>query len=439
MNYKQKTEQLTKRFLALKQEGSIALHKDTTNLFRKRNQKTKKLNVKHFNHVISIDTERMTADVEGMTTYERLVNETLKHGLLPTVVPELKTITIGGACTGLGIESSSFKYGLVHETVEELDVLTGTGQITTCSPTKNADLFYGFPNSYGTLGYALRVRVKLTPCKKYVKLKHERFDNAKDFFAAMDLACGRKEADFIDGTIFSEKEHYLTLGMFVNTAPPTSDYTGKNIYYKSIKEKETDYLTTHDYIWRWDTDWFWCSKHFHVQNPFIRRVWGKKRLNSKTYMRINKFSQRHPFLGKLATGFKKTESIIQDIQIPINNCAAFIDFFHNTIGITPVWTCPIKPYNDKTYPLYPLDPDTLYINFGFWDLKRTDKEDGHYNKLIERKVEELGGKKSLYSTSYYSEKKFWELYNKPAYDKLKKKYDPDNTFPNLYQKCVLKK
>ena len=53
-----------------------------------------------------------TADVQGMCSYERLVATTLPLGLMPKVVPQLRTITLGGAVTGLGIESSSFRNGL---------------------------------------------------------------------------------------------------------------------------------------------------------------------------------------------------------------------------------------------------------------------------------------------------------------------------------------
>jgi FAD/FMN-containing dehydrogenase len=66
------------------------------------------------------------------------------------------------------------------------------------------------------------------------------------------------------------------------------------------------------------------------------------------------------------------------------------------------------------------------------------REPGHYNRKIERKVEELGGVKSLYSDSYYPEEEFWGLYNKPAYDALKARYDTQGRFKNLYQKCVLR-
>ena len=69
-----------------------------------------------------------------MCTYEHLVEATLPHGLMPLVVPQLKTITLGGAVTGLGIEAASFRNGLPHESVLEMDILTGDGQIVTATP-----------------------------------------------------------------------------------------------------------------------------------------------------------------------------------------------------------------------------------------------------------------------------------------------------------------
>src|SRR2546430_10525109 len=90
----------------------IGLSKTTSNLFRSRRSVARqRLDVRGFDHVLNVDPWGMTADIEGMTTYESLVDETLRYGLLPSVVPPLKTITLGGAVSGLGIKSSSFKYG----------------------------------------------------------------------------------------------------------------------------------------------------------------------------------------------------------------------------------------------------------------------------------------------------------------------------------------
>src|SRR3712207_9555716 len=89
--------------------------------------------------------------------YTTLFRSTLPHGLIPLVVPQLRTITLGGAVTGLGIESTSFRSGLPHESVTEMDVLTGAGDLLTVKPGDR--LFDAFPNSYGSLGYATRLRI----------------------------------------------------------------------------------------------------------------------------------------------------------------------------------------------------------------------------------------------------------------------------------------
>ncbi|MGA2602061.1 MAG: FAD-binding protein, partial [Bryobacteraceae bacterium] len=86
---------------------------------------------------------------------------------------------------------------------------------------------------------------------------------------------------------------------------------------------------------------------------------------------------------------------------------------------------------------YALDPRKMYINFGFWDTVPTTHEDGYYNRKIEEKAQELEGKKGLYSTAYYDEETFWKIYNRDRYFELKRKYDPDEAFQDLYAKCVL--
>jgi FAD/FMN-containing dehydrogenase len=442
MNYLEHFENrkrlLVKEFKSV--SGGVALAKSTSNLFRHRKGKRSGINVRNFNHVLAIDIKKKIADVEGMTTYEELVNATLKHGLMPTVVPELKSITIGGALTGVGIESSSFKYGLVHETITEVEVLLANGDVVVCtSSNKHKDLFFGFPNSYGTLGYALRLKVKLVPVKKYVKLTHLKFPSFKSYFEKMRNLCKNKKFDFIDGAIFNKKEMYITLGEFVNEADFVSDYKGMKIYYQSLRKKKVDYLKVLDYIWRWDTDWFWCSKHFGVQNKLFRMFIPKKYLNSITYSKIRTWNGKYKLAEKIGKlfGNKKVESVVQDVEVPLENCEKFMNFFHDVIGIKPVWVCPIQTYNRKvSFDLYPMNSSKLYMNFGFWDVVKTSKKDGYYNREIEKKVLSLNGKKSLYSTSFYSEKEFWKLYSKSVYNKLKKKYDPKKRFLNLYEKCV---
>ncbi len=319
----------------------VRLGKETSNLFPDpRKIKGRALSVRDFNHVLEVNANEGWADVEGMTTYEDFVDEALKHGFMPAVVPELKTITVGGAVAGVGIEASSFRYGLVHETVLRMEILLASGETVVCDKNENADLLYGFPNSYGTLGYALKLRVKLIPVKPFVKIEHARHGDWVSQFQALEKACG-SSADFVDGTIFSPTEMYVTTGMFVDRAgSEASDYTYLNVYYKSIRTKKEDFLSVRDFIWRWDTDWFWCSKAFGAENPVVRRILGKRRLNSAVYWKMRNFAERHPWLIALVSGFSRREIVVQDVDIPIENAPQFAEFFFREIGIKPVWICP---------------------------------------------------------------------------------------------------
>jgi FAD/FMN-containing dehydrogenase len=445
-NYETKKARLAEQ---MRHAEHVRLGKRTaSNLFRVREGvKTPALGVRDFNHVISVNLEEKWVDVEGMTTYEDLVRETLKYGVLPAVVPQLKTITIGGAVAGVGIEATSFRYGLVHETVLEMEILLASGETVVCSPRENADLFYGFPNSYGTLGYVLRLKVKVIPVKPFVKITHERYADAAAYFQALEKLCARDRVregtggvDFIDGAIFGPAEYYLTTGTFADHAPSISDYTYAKIYYKSIPAKREDYLPVSDFIWRWDTDWFWCSKYFGAENRVIRKIFGKRRLNSATYWKLRNFAQGHPFILRLASGFRRREPVIQDVDIPIENAPAFAGFFFREINIRPVWICPFRAYHETVkFNLYAFRPDKLYVNFGFWDSVPTQKEEGYYNRMIESKVSELHGKKGLYSDSYYTPEEFSKIYDKNGYDALKRKYDPQGKLKTLYEKCVERK
>src|SRR3954462_15915282 len=176
VTYEARVDALRRALLAAPKDAPVRLRKRTSNLFRPRDRAASPLDADGFSGVLSVDVEGGTADVGGMTTYEDLVDATLEHGLVPLVVAQLKTITLGGAVTGLGIESSSFRNGLPHESVLELEVLTGDGRVVVArADTEHAALFRGFPNSYGTLGYALRLTIELEPVRPFVRLRHVPF------------------------------------------------------------------------------------------------------------------------------------------------------------------------------------------------------------------------------------------------------------------------
>ncbi|MET3861957.1 FAD/FMN-containing dehydrogenase [Dietzia sp. 2505] len=450
----------------------VRLAKKTSNLFRPRaSSSSPGLDTTGLTRVVSVDPDARTADVQGMCTYEDLVDATLPYGLMPYVVPQLKTITLGGAVTGLGIESSSFRLGLPHESVLEMDVLTGTGEIVTARPDgtdRERELFRGFPNSYGSLGYAVRLRIALEPVERYVELRHVRFDSP----AALTDGLGRisesgsydeEEVDFLDGVVFSADESYLTLGRRTDEPGPVSDYTGvrdkQAIYYRSIQHGgpagsvARDRLTIRDYLWRWDTDWFWCSRAFGVQNPGIRRWWPQQLLRSSAYWKIIGLDHRYDLGNRIGAlkGEGPRERVVQDVEVTIDRTEEFLEWFLREVPIEPLWICPLRlrestpapgvgggPGSDRPWPLYPLAPETTYVNIGFWSSAPIEPgmTEGAWNRRIEQEVSRLGGHKSLYSEVFYSREEFDQLYGGEQAALLKTRFDPRGRFATLYDKAV---
>ena len=443
--YAEKTASLLAAIAACGAGGvsAVGLAKATSNLFRDRRRHAPRIDLGRFNEVVRVDPAAGLVEAEGMTTYVDLADATLASSAMPAVVPQLKSITLGGAVAGIGIEATSFRHGLVHDTVVAMDILTGDGRIVTCTADNaHRDLFRGFPNSYGTLGYVLKLTARTLPVRRYVRVEHARHADPARFFAELAVRCADVSVDFLDGVAFGRDDLVLCSARFVDDAPAVSDYTGDRIYYRSLRERAVDYMTARDYLWRWDTDWFWCSRNVGAQNPVVRRLLGRKRLNSIIYQKIMRWNTRWRITATLnrLRGLH-SESVIQDIDIPIDRAAEFLDFLHRDVGILPIWICPIRAGNPHAAAtLYPLPAGTLSVNFGFWDTvsSRTHRPPGHVNRLIELKVLALGGVKSLYSDSYFGEPEFWSIYNRAAYASLKARYDPAGAFGDLYAKCVLR-
>ncbi len=443
--HEQAVTRLAASYAAIPAGQPVRLAKRTTNLFRVRAAtSTPGLDVSGLTGVLEVDPVARTAEVQGMCTYEDLVDATLPHGLIPLVVPQLRTITLGGAVTGLGIESTSFRNGLPHESVLEMDVFTGAGEVVTTRP--GDELFDAFPNSYGSLGYATRLRIELEPAPAYVALRHVRFDDAAQLTKTVEAIVESGEhdgerVDGLDGVAFSPDELYLTLARWADDLGghrAVSDYAGQQVFFRSLQERETDLLTTYDYLWRWDTDWFWCSGAFGAQDPRIRRFWPRSLRRSDVYMRLLGLDRRFDVADRLdrRAGRPQRERVVQDIEVPSAALPEFLTWVDAEVGMRPVWLCPLVAR--RAWPAYPLEAGQPYVNVGFWGTVHVGPEapQAPRNRAIEAKVHELGGHKSLYSEAFYDRETFDRLYAGPHLERVKQRHDPDGRLTSLFDKTV---
>jgi len=421
-------------------DGTVRLGKRTSsNLFRykPRRDAARRIDLSAFNHVLNVDRERQTLDVEGLATFESVVDCTLPAGLVPLITPELKHITVGGAIVGIGIESSGFRHGFVHDGLIEAEVLLPDGRIVLCTPeNEHADLFRALPNSYGTLGYVLRAKMRLMPAKPYVHLETRKFAALEPFLDAMRDATKQTDVDFVEGLIYSEKRLLLTKSRFIAEAQGVEDIYRRNVFYRLLEEQPAIYLTAADYLFRYDPEWFWNIPDTPLYRAF-RRFAPLGLRNSGFYKRYIDWKQR--LLTRIHPNRESSEEpLIQDWEVPWEAALELSRFAFREVDLQgrPWIVTPIRTPASPT--LYPVRPNALYYNLGcYCQVKRMpDKGDYFYTRLLDEKCFALGGVKMLYSSTFLGEAQFNQIYSGDAYARLKAKYDPAGRLPTVYQKCA---
>jgi FAD/FMN-containing dehydrogenase len=246
--------------------------------------------------------------------------------------------------------------------------------------------------------------------------------------------------DYLDGVVLARDRVVLSLARGVPEAPYASDYTGRAVYWRSLADRSEDYLTIHDYLWRWDTDWFWCSRAFGVQNPAVRPLVPRSMKRSEVYWSAMNSLRRSQVIARAdELRRRRREFVIQDVEVPLDQLGRFLAFFDDEVGMLPIWLCPIRQRDPSTrWSTFALEPEVTYVNVGFWGSVYVPPGTGSgwVNQRIEHEVSSCGGHKSLYSDSFYDRDQFERLYGGVEYAALKQQYDNDGRLQDLFSKCV---
>jgi len=385
-------------------------------------RRDEKIDVSELTAILEIDPVRRVCVAESGVMFMDLVQATLRHGLVPVVVPELKTITIGGAVSGCSIESMSFVYGGFHDACLEYEVITARGDVLTCTPDEQGLVFQMMHGSFGTLGILSKLTFRLVPAKRFVHVVYEKYATAAEYRAAIWRHYKDRDLDFMDGMVHSPREYVLSIGRFVDEAPYTNRYDWWKLYYRSTSTRAEDYLETFHYFFRYDRG---------VTNVRPKSLAGRlllgKLLDSGTTLRLAErfhwmLDDEHP-------------TITLDVFVPLSKMEEFLAWYEQTFRYYPLWVVPYRRVHDYEWladSFYAGLADELFVDLAIYGMQQTG--DVNYHKLMEDKLRELGGVKTLISHNYYSRDEFWSTWNKRNYDAVKAITDPDNIFRDLYSK-----
>ena len=358
----------------------VRLAKRTSNLFRPRDAAaTAGLDVSGLDGVISVDPAARTADVQGMCTYEDLVDATLPHGLIPLVVPQLRTITLGGAVTGLGIESTSFRNGLPHESVLEMDVFTGARRGRHRAPRTTSTPTCSRPSPTPTARSATPpgCASSSSRCRSHVALRHVRFERhrgpaGRDRHDHRDRASGTASASTRStATAFEPGEYYLTLARWTDAAAGDGLRLRRAADLLALDPAARDRPAHHLRLpVALGHRLVLVLARVRRPEPVVRRVWPRRFRRSDVYHRLvgldRRFGDRRPARpprrpARSASAWSRTS------RCPSSGSGSSSTGSTSDVGMRPVWLCPLaaaraRPPGRRTRS----QPGRTYVNVGFW-------------------------------------------------------------------------
>ena len=102
-------------------------------------------------------------------SWSAVLQETLKEGATPAVIPDYIELSVGGTLSIGGISPTSYRYGAMVDNVEALQVVTGEGRIVTCSRQHREDLFDAVLAGQGQCAVLARAVVKVVAAPARVR------------------------------------------------------------------------------------------------------------------------------------------------------------------------------------------------------------------------------------------------------------------------------
>ena len=145
------------------------------------------------------EIEATSALVDGGTRWLDLLAQTIPQGLTPPTLVDFLELTVGGTVSLGGIGSQAFRFGPNVDNVLELQVVTGEGELVTCSASHNGELFDTARSGLGQFGLVVRARVRLIPAPPNARLYHAFYSSLPAFLSNLEKLIDDGRFDTVQG------------------------------------------------------------------------------------------------------------------------------------------------------------------------------------------------------------------------------------------------
>jgi FAD/FMN-containing dehydrogenase len=162
------------------------------------------------------------ADVDAGVRWSSLVRAAYETGQTPPVVNDFPYLSVGGTLSIGGLGATSHRDGSQADNVEELQVVTGRGEIVTCSPRQHRALFDAVRAGAGQFGLIVRAKVRLVPAPTTVRAVKVLYDDRDTYLNDAIALMRAGGVDEVNGAVIPDEGggwRYALLAAMYHTPP----------------------------------------------------------------------------------------------------------------------------------------------------------------------------------------------------------------------------
>jgi len=184
------------------------------------------IDMQALSRVLEVDADSIW--VEAGATWRHVLEASLAAGLTPPIFTDYIDLTVGGTLSVGGLGSQTFRAGLQTDNVLELEVITGDGQIMTCSPTAQRDLFDAVRAGLGQCGIITKARLALIPAQPMTRYVRSLHADLETFLTDLFTLAADGRFDGVEGFVVHNSPEGVaqaTGNAFPDTALPAGEGT----------------------------------------------------------------------------------------------------------------------------------------------------------------------------------------------------------------------
>ncbi|XAR61712.1 Cytokinin dehydrogenase [Bertholletia excelsa] len=150
-------------------------------------------------------------DVWGGELWIDVLRSTLEYGLAPKSWTDYLYLSVGGTLSNAGISGQAFNHGPQISNVHEVDVVTGKGELLTCSEEQNSELFHAVLGGLGQFGIITRARIALEPAPQRVRWirvlysNFSAFTRDQEYLISLHGQPSSQKFDYVEGFVIVDE------------------------------------------------------------------------------------------------------------------------------------------------------------------------------------------------------------------------------------------